>query len=629
SLAEGSALGMQVQGEGALLRLSADPLANTVRTNTTRTSGSLVLGAATRLEAAAVLAEATQRTALAPDAAVVARQTTLGAARIGIGAPEPGQSDGDLLLVSPALAAQLGATEGLTLRSFSSIDFFGNANLGSRSQKALTLDAGQLRLQSPGATVRVQADQIHLANTSGGAAVAAQSGAGSLLLQAGSSLWLDGGAVATLGAADVRLQARDGLVMGNGARFDSAGDLSLAVGRLTATTGAEAALNAGGQLSLAALPNPGTSITAGAGAHLTLTGSSVLQAGTVELPAGALTLLASGAGRDGAAAVEFAATATTRLAGERVLIDGQALLTPGGTLDVQAAKGGIRLAGLIDVSGASDVSGPTVEGSAGGSVALRAANGSVALGGQLRGLATGQAAGAQLLIDSAGAVSPGALAHLLASSQGDLPVAGQRNFDGSLQLRNRQGDQQVETDAVLRAHRIELFSDQGRLTVSGQLLATGDTGSAVRLGAGQDLVLATSAQVAAGVATLGTGVPDTARGSVELMTRDGRITLAEGATVTVGPAGANTGGSVLLRAPRQGAQDVAIDALAGHIVGAQTVTVEAVKVYVANTIIAGTDPSATPLPTVAPTPAPTVAPTPAPTPAPTSAPTPAPTPLPT
>lgn len=584
-----------VQGDGALLRVSSDVAATSVRTDAQRAAGVLDIGSGASVTGASLTAEATAGTRIASDAALQAQAYTLGAARVAVGDAAAIVAAGvsnDTLVISAALADRLSAAQATTLRSFDTIDFYGNTTLGGAAQKALTLDAGTLRVMSPGAQVQVQAGGLTLTNTSGAAATAS-SGDGSLAFNATGAaggtgvLTLGPGSLATGGAATTALSAQRSVVLSGTTSLEAGGDLQVTALSVTAQQGAEAKLAAQGLLQINAADNTAnnasnvTEVTGGTGATLALSANQVVQAGTVRLASGQLSIDARGDGltNEGDRTIELAEGSITDLAGKTFTFDGQAVSTSGGVFKATAQQGAVVLAdgSLLDVSAGGS-------GARAGSVTLSATQGGLATDGTL--LATSQAGagkGGTLTLDSRDALSLSQLAQTLDNSLAQA-ATGQENFGAALSVRNRTGDQTLDAGTTLKAQRLAISADSGRLDVQGTLDASGTQGGRIDLAAGQDVQVASGAVLRA--AATGTGTNQDG-GQVNVASTAGRIGLASGATVDTRGTGTGANGKLALRAQRtsdSGVNDVAVDAIAATLQGVRSVEVEAVKTYTASNL---------------------------------------------
>lgn len=601
----GKSEALAFDGDGALVRVSADSTAASARVNALREKGETVLGEGVVLKGGAVTVEATQRTLVAESAKLTADSVILGAGRIAVGdgAAQSLADAGDTstLLLSPDLAAQLSKAKALTLRSFDGIDFIGQASVGGINQSRLTLDASALRvLDGPSgqpSTAQVKAGSVTWTNTSGTSTVAADTAtAGSrLTLSATGSGGADGhvrlgsGTLAMSGAETNRIEAAGSVVVQSRrqavtnasdqvvsstpvvTQLSSTGNLTIQAQTLTTRTGDNGEIGALGALRVERLaPAAGTlAATAGSGGRLTLTGGSIEQAGTVELASGALRLQASGA--DGQDAITFSEGSITNLAGRSKVMDGITVATPGGDLSAHAALGHIRVnaGSLIDVS-----AGVGAAGISAGSINLSAPAGQVSVDGTIKALAGAGQTGGSLSIDSLEAVDLAKLANSIAAQQ----TAQQRNFSQALSVRQRAGDMTVGVDTTLKAADIKLISDGGALTVNGQLDASGTKAGSVKLSANGDVIVAGTAEKQASIDASATDA-GAKGGELAINSDGGLIALREHATVNLGGGAGGQGGRVDLRAQRTAGNEVPIEAIASQVEGVDRITVEGVKVY--------------------------------------------------
>lgn len=604
------------QGDGALLRVSGDEQASSVRTGATQAAGTLEIGeqvvlrggplaqGQTRSGLGGITAEATQATTLADSAVLDARAITLGAGRVAVGEPAAETVVPGTLVLTDALTQQVGQAQSLTLRSFSSIDFHGRANLGSSQLAALTLDSAALSVATDAGRAQVTAGGVTLANTTGAQSTTAV-GTGKLVVQATGTAGGDGhvrlaGPIAVTGAVQSELNAAGSVVLEAGGSLAAGGDLTLTANTLTAARGAQPAadaladgktlpsLQAAGVFRLQGPGTAGVAATPGAGARVEIVADRIEQMGHIALPAGALTLKASGSQPDASGnAIVFGADSRTDLAGYTKTFDGVAVSAPGGDVVAQAALGHIQAeaGSVIDVSAAA-------KGSAGaGSLRFEAPQGDVKLDGRLVATSgTGQTGGS-LTVDSLTAVDLTRLATTLAAEQGDTV----RNFAQALSLRNRTGSQTVAAGTTLAAQSVKLVADDGILTVNGMLNASatvpGGKGGSVTLAAGKDLVVSNGAQLLADAGASPEGATSPAAvadgGTIALASEDGTIKIGQEGTAasawpTVSAKGANGGanGSLSLRARRNAADtDVRIDPLRAQLAGVDRIDVSGVKVY--------------------------------------------------
>src|SRR5262249_15207898 len=139
-------------------------------------------------------------------------------------------------------------------------------------------------------------------------------------------------------------------------------------------------------------------------------------------------------------------------------------------------------------------------------------------------------------------------------------------------------------------HDVLLRTDRGSVFIAGSIDASGDqaspSGGLIRLLGGQGGGLAATARLDARAAAAGSaGAFSPGSGSVELgaVSAMGRVNVGGGAVVDVS-GGKQGGGAVLVRAPRQGTSDIAIDHLGGRFSGAREMSIVGMSSYEASTI---------------------------------------------
>jgi hypothetical protein len=170
-----------------------------------------------------------------------------------------------------------------------------------------------------------------------------------------------------LAAADVQLRSLGDIVLSGAGGLATAGDLTLAAARLTATSAAEHRLIADNGSLRVALESGSRTLgeTVGLGADVTLRGQTLVQDGHIALPSCALTLQATGTTAD-AVALRLGAGSTTSVAGQ-ALDNGRGFIadSPAGTLALEAGRGTIDLQGQLDARSARRADGTPGEGDGG------------------------------------------------------------------------------------------------------------------------------------------------------------------------------------------------------------------------------------------------------------------------
>ncbi|OXS93192.1 filamentous haemagglutinin family protein [Pandoraea apista] len=322
------------------------------------------------------------------------------------------------------------------------------------------------------------------------------------------------------------------------------GNLTLATPLLTGVQKSVIAYTAGGTLDVVAPAGttPSAVTSSVAGAEIDLTGDTVHLGTTVLLPSGKFAV-------DATHDIMLADGSRIDLSGQTSRIQAATLYGFGGTAVFTSAQGGVSQSSgsIIDVSAQNNHAGTiTVDGS----------TGTVALGGQLRGNA------------NAGFVSGdfGASAGTFADFAGLNTRLNGGGFFDARSFVQKQGDL-VVGDGV-KAHKVNLSVDNGSLTVSGTIDASGTSPGTIRLSAGNGLTLAGTAVLDAHgtklqVDSYGAPVESKNRGHIELTTSGGRMTLSPGATLDLSTPDGKSYGDVVLNAIRTGetSGDIAIDAM--------------------------------------------------------------------
>lgn len=561
-----------LQGDGAFVRVSNRTGGTVERSGVSRAGGDLALGAGTQLTGAEVDLDATGRMQIDARASWTAGAFSLATGRVAFGGQSP---EGDAVVLSGGLLDNLLANDALTLRSYSSIDFLGPITVGARdgagvpTLSRLTFDAPALRgLGGAGDTVTLVAGDVVLRNSTGGEAM--PQGAGRLVIEAEPPLrYGNTGGIAigpgsvALGFDTATLQSRGDVVFDGSGTVAAKGDVTIAAVRVTATTGADHGVTAGGEVTIA---RPADSRAlgeqVGVGATLHFAGTRVVQKGTIDLPGGRIEMEASGSGGE-AVAVEFAQGSVTRAGGHMTEAqDGWQLYGDGGAIAVKAGQGAIAVNGLLDVAALAG-------GGDGGEIELEAtgAGGALRLGdrAQLRGAGGAGGEGGSLDAD-VGQLADGAGN---ATSEFD-DLAGADGFTESFALRTRQGDLRLAAE-TLRAETVAVSADGGALRVDGVIDASAEQGGVVSLAARDDVTLGGGGRILAASSRAGAN-----GGDVLLSSREGYVRVEAGSAIDAGGDDA-ADGRVILRAARSG-NGVQVAPVAGSI-DAGLIAIEAVKQY--------------------------------------------------
>jgi len=560
-VAEGAAVAtpevLEIAGDAAIARVSTGDPVELRRSGTSGARGSLEVARGARIDGPrSILLDATRDNLFAGSLRSAGGSIAFGASDVTLGDAPPGTAG--LVLGSAALAA-LGGTD-LRLRSGSTIALGGPVSLSLRS---LELDAAGLIASGAGDRT-VSTGRLSFANSSGAIPGVVAAGTGRLDLNAG-RVDIGTGRFAINGFGGVALRATEALVaVGNGT-LAIGGATTVATPRLIAETGARAALDVAGNLAITRLAEPPTTTAvAGLAGRWDLGAESISFASRLVLPSGAVRLTARGAG-----GVVLEDGALIDVAGIDLSIAGQVLGTPGGSVSLAATQGDVRLRGsaTMDVSGAAS-------GADAGSLGIVAPMGSLVIDAAsvLRAVARGGGRAGSFEADVRRFADFSALDRGLEQGQ----------FGALRSYRQRSGDLQLVAGNTLTAALVRLVADDGAITVDGTIDASGSEGGRVELAAARDLSLGATARIVARASAAGGS-----GGFVDLSSRVGTLSIAapaaadRGIDVTGLDAGGNAvdSGRVRLAAARVGGGGIAIGTLAGPIVGARRIDLEALRVY--------------------------------------------------
>jgi filamentous hemagglutinin len=589
TLAEGSAIDAQgadgdaghytTAGNGAFVRAASSAATFARSGSPDRSQGALNAAQTAVVQAArSITLDATRDNAFAGETRfsrngqAVAGELAVGAARVNLGSPT-GAVEG-ITFSQSDLDGLLGLRS-LSLSSYSSFDVYGSVDLGGRDANGdptlqrLTLQGGGIAgAGGAGDAVRLAARHLSLSNQAGAAYTpGGAAGTGSLTLQA-DTLTLGAGDKTIGGFSGVAIDAGTLNASGEGnTRLNAATTVSTA--RLTGEAGAKQTLELAAGLGTLALSDGGaatpTGPVGGLGAGWTLRADAIDFDTRAQLASGSLALHA----RTGD--VQLGERADVSVAGREVAFFDEQRGTWGGTVRLTSDNGNVALAtsARVDVSGAA--------GADAGALEVSAANGTVNLpAGTLRGEAVANAQGAQ---------GKGAVARIDAGSLANadaINTALGNGFTGERALRARNGDLSIGAGQTVRAERIALSADSGSIDIHGTLNANGAQGGHISAYAGDSLTLHNGAWIEASATRAGAD-----GGRVELGAGNGSLDLAAGSTIDVRAGAGAEAGRVNLRAQRTG-NDVAVAALGSTILGAGSIDIEAVRVYVGITTLNAT-----------------------------------------
>lgn len=600
--------------DGALMRVSGGKQVAVIRNAPAGNKGDLIIETGANISATGSMnLDATRslvnRATLGLDSGAA---LSLGANRISLGGGVPGTVDG--LRFDGAALTALSSISDLSLTSYTTFDVYGNAVLGRLASgqlavtKSLHLRGAGVQLYGSGdATFTLNADTVRFDGggtfTPATGAIAASGSAGKMDVAA-KDIEIGSGSFAVKGFKDVVMTAqREIRAVGKEGNLTAEKALTLAAGRITATTRSDASIKSGDKLTLTQVANPLAAVTTDAlGGKLTFVGNSIVSDANIVAESGQIKLQAQGA--DGVHVIggEIDASGYSRTFGSTVAY------APAGSISLDGGIGNVT----VDSAAALDVSAIGADAGLLAVTANNGANGQAILNGTVKGGATAGVNGSapnqgRFTLDSdlAGA-DFGALNSRLNSGA----------FTGSRSFRIRHDDVTLAAGSSIVAHDVTIAADDGNISVGGTISAQGAKGGSIALyaaaadaasGKGKVELQATarldaSATEAAASAAGSTGDggrvvigTSTANQSQPTQVSAGAsISIKQGAVIDVSGRGAGQGGSVLLRAPRVSSNDdVAVTAtdtrndpitLNGVVVGASDFAIEGYKAYTATAI---------------------------------------------
>ena len=548
----------KVNGDAALVRVSKDGQADLQRTGVSGGNGSINLAAGAKISSTgAMMLDATAENVLAGELAANGGSVALGAKRISLG--EIAQGATGLLLGQDQLAA-IQASD-LILNSGTDISFYGNVDLNAKN---MTLrSGGLLGFANAGKTATVTADNLFIENTANAYTNLQGYGSGSLNVKA-QNLTLGQGEYQLGGFRTASFDISQGLTGDQEGSLTARADLLINTPLVSGNRGANTRIDASGyKVDIRNGGITSQSSVQSLGARLAITADSINQGSRLVFPSGSVKLDAIKGN------LTLAQGSEVNVAGQTQTLGTTSLQTAGGEIQLQADQGNIAVE-----SGAR----LNLAGAEGGTLAISVPKGQINLNGTMD--AQGALMGGRFLLDAGDTASIGALGALGANLK-------QAGFTDQISLRGRSGDWSLNAGDSLESRNIALVADQGAIDVAGQLTARGE-GAEVQLNAADELRLATSSRVIVQGSADQSGLLVASAVDTDTDGRGG-ITLEDGAQIDVHDASGAATGEVRFRTDRSG-QDVALTGnIAGIVNGSGKTTVEAVKTYQKDDLIAEQD----------------------------------------
>ena len=579
-------------------------------TGSASVGGTIDIGAGASITASDSVQLFARKMQIASTASIDADETEVTASLINIGTVPQKTSGLDL---SAQTLATLERSKDLVLHSLSTIDFYGNVQIGSIASNgsfalaALTLDsAGLFGMSGSEGKLTIDAESLTLTDTDSTAAAKAPTGSGTVTFDAdnvsigGPTSTATGTEIA--GYGKVTIDAVDEIQLRGEGKLAVVGDLTLGASSIVAlnqststdssavetsvTTPVDESISASGTLDIERTGKQATPAGIADGASLALTAHAIVDDGVIDLPAGELTLDATAGG------ITFGANSETLLTGAAKSFYDVTQYTSAGAITA-TATGAIVVdkGGLIDLDAAHG-------GGDAGSLTVTSSRGGFTLDGTLEADAGAGGTGGDFSVEAADLAD-------LTKLVGQLAKDG---FDDDLSLRATAGN--INVTGTIAAHHLTLDADAGAIDIDGTLNAASAEDGEIDLFASGGITLGTKARLIATssdtVGTPGSIVIDTKAGTIDAGS-GASIDLAGGGYVVGASSGGKedvvSGGTLLLRAPQTGdggksavttddngnlvtvgnggdvGNDVAIAPIEATVTGARAITVEAFLPY--------------------------------------------------
>jgi filamentous hemagglutinin family protein len=603
-----------LQGDGAALQVG-----NLSRTTisakgvTEAAKGDLAIGNDSAdgrvvLRGNSVQLDATNVLSMAGSTDLATRSLGLGGKRVSVGAAPDTALDPSTLSVSGKLLTAANGADRLQLRSYTSIDFHNSAQLGSTQMSQLILDAPQLLgVGTDADTAIVRAREVVLANSSGRTAptqtvavngtdvTKAEEGGSSLLIEARpvmrdgrtGGLTIDAslgdqqaattGAGQRLGFTQSTLDSSGDIIFKGRGQTTAQGDLTLRAARVTATSTSDQQAKAQGALSIEAGSTGSKTLneSLGAGGKLALSGSTVTQAGLIDIESGRLSLTAEGVNGQ-SNAITFAKDSKTVVDGRlRQVSDTYAVASGGGQITTEAKRGQIFIDGLLSAKAPQIPKNQSGDNPYAGSITLKAGGANDEQGGQVIigvnadiNLDAASGKGGSLIVDAQRlALNDAAKAAAAKAVEENAKVA-QTGLDKLLDISSNvssdtahrlvdirlRGADEVKDGVVInnvmalntsvKAAMVSLTSDGGQLKLGNEakIDATVPQGGIVQLQARDNLILSDKAEVLAQSTREGAN-----GGDILLSSTEGSVLFGQ-ATVKADSANDALDGRIVIRA---------------------------------------------------------------------------------
>ncbi|MEK6749698.1 MAG: filamentous hemagglutinin family protein [Pseudomonadota bacterium] len=537
---------LYVSGNGALLRVSAGAEVPLTRTGSDGTAGNLTVASGAVLDAGgSLMLDASGNTQFAGDLKVASGGAlSLGAKRVSLGVVD---GIGDGLVLSNAQLASLTGLGSLSLRSYGSMDLYGDVALGGAKLQRLNLQsAGLAGYQVNGHNAAViSADTVSLANN-GSVWQGTPDGAGDLVMSA-RQIVISGGDQQIKGFSNVTVSASQDISGRDSGSLTASGALKLSAGRISTASGSDQRWLADSVVITRLGTGTGLPALTGLGGRLEITGiTGLTDTGNIDLPAGRISLTATRGDLVIGDGARIAAAGVQKTIGHRVVF----ALAGAVALDAEAGQVQVSAGAVIDLSGAA-------AGGNAGSLSVCSRDTAI-LAGTLK--ATAQPGYQQ----GTASLDVGSMVNF-----SDLnTVLNQAGFTEARQMRVRNGDVVIAATDTVNAHTVNLAVDGGSITLAGKLDASAVAGGgAVTMTAGKDVILVAGSVIDVSGTSAASGAGDAYAhgGKVDLSAVQGALAFDRQSLIDVSAGAKGNGGQVSFTAPRTLAQDGVAATLAGTV----------------------------------------------------------------
>jgi hypothetical protein len=333
-------------GNGVLLRVSADPLAQIARIAVTSSNiPHQVIGANALISGGRVTLDSTFETSLDSTAILSGSAVNLDSGQISIQLPNGSVPQGTSGLILAGVALQnLQSINALSLLSYSSIDIYGTGTITAAN--SLALHAGEIRGFNDGGTIAFSGNTILLDNSAN--AVVPGPGPthnGTLRFDA-ATIQFGENQLAIDQFANVIVHASRSVLLQNNGGTAIQGDLTISAPIIVADNRAAQTISASGAANLQSIAGPTPAPSSGLGASLTISGARVTDNIGILLPSGSVTLHAT----TGDIIVGNLSGATIDVGGTAQTFFDLVKYTSGGLVDLIADNGSVNIAAADSIN---------------------------------------------------------------------------------------------------------------------------------------------------------------------------------------------------------------------------------------------------------------------------------------